>query len=113
MGFVSSRLLESFQMTNDISKLSIFRETVESEIKKDAKNMIFSRWFVGPDSGWKEKEYEKIVFLFDWELSWLVITDDHSDSSYSLYEIILDLFPVFFGLVEAVNSQPGSGAPPR
>ena len=44
---------------------------------------------------------------------WFVITDDNSDSSYSLYKIILDLFSVFFGLVEAVNSQPGSGAPPR
>ena len=53
---------------------------------------------MGPDTGWKEKEYGKIVFLFDLELSWLVITDDHSDSSYSLYKIILDLFSVFLDL---------------
>ncbi len=52
-------------MTNDISKRFIFRETVESEIKKDAKHVIFSRCFVGPDTGWKEKEYGKIVLLFN------------------------------------------------
>ena len=39
-----------------------FRETVESEIKKDAKNVIFIRCFADLDSGWKEKEYGKSCF---------------------------------------------------
>ena len=63
--------------------------------------MIFSRWFDGLDSGSKEEEYRKFVFLFNRKLSCLVINDHHLDSSYSLNKIILDLSPVFFGLVEA------------
>jgi len=109
VGFVSSRLLELFHMTNCISKWSIFRKTVESEIKNDVKKWFFSRWFHGLDTGSKEEEFRKLLFLFKSKLSRLVINDDHSDSSYSLNKIILDLSPVFFGLVEAGNWQPGSG----
>ena len=58
------------------------------------------------DTGSKEEEYGKFVFLFNRELWLLVINDHHSDLSYSLNKIILDLPPVFFGLVEAGNSQP-------
>ena len=73
---------------------------------------------MGPDTGWKEKEYGEILFLCNSRIIVVchhssLITDENSDSSYSLHKIILDLFSVFFGLVEAVNSQPGSGAPPR
>jgi len=42
-----------------------------------------------------------------------VINDHHLDSPYSLNKIILDNSPVFFGLVEAGNSQPGTGLLPR
>ena len=63
------------------------------------------------DTGSKEEEYGKFVFLFNSRELWLlVINNHHSDLSYSLNKIILDLSPVFFGLVEAGNSQPGSGA---
>ncbi len=43
-----------------------FRETVELK-KKDARNVIFSRCFVVPDTGWKEKECGKIGFSFSIE----------------------------------------------
>ena len=68
----------------------------ESEIKKDAKNVIFSRGFVGPDTGWKEKEYAKIVFILYLKLLGFVISDDKTDISYSLNKIILNLFPIFW-----------------
>ena len=64
--------------------------------------------------GWtpdrKRKRTENSCFL---ELLLLVINDHHSDLSYSLNKIILDLSPVFVGLVEAGNSKPGSGLLPR
>ena len=52
MGFVSSRLVESFHMTNDITERSIFHKTAESEIKM-MKKMCF---LVGDglDTGSKE-----------------------------------------------------------
>ena len=75
--------------------------------------MIFSRWFDGLDTGSKDKEYGKFMFLFNRKLSCLGINDAHLYSSYSLNKIILDHSPVFFGLVEAGNSQPGSGLLPR
>jgi len=75
--------------------------------------MIFSRWFDGLDTGSKDKEYGKFMFLFNRKLSCLGISDAHLYSSYSLNKIILDDSPVFFGLVEAGNSQPGSGLLPR
>ena len=53
------------------------------------------------------------MFLFNRKLSCLGISDAHLYSSYSLNKIILDHSPVFFGLVEAGNSQPGSGLLPR
>ena len=53
------------------------------------------------------------MFLFNRKLSCLGISDAHLYSSYSLNKIILDDSPVFFGLVEAGNSQPGSGLLPR
>ncbi len=65
------------------------------------------------DTGSKEEEYEKFVFSFNQELLLLVINDHHSDLSYSLNKNFFRLFPVFFGLVEAGNSQPGSGLLPR
>ena len=111
VGFVSTRLLESFHMTN-ISKWFIFLKTVQSEIKNDVKKWYFSRWFDRLDTGSKEEEYGKFVFLFNRKLSCLVINDDHLFSSYSLNKIILDHSPVFFGLVEAGNWQPGSGLLP-
>ena len=57
---------------NDISKYSIlfsrtpkrFLETVESEIKKYVKMMIFSRSFDELDSGLEAEEYGKIMLLF-------------------------------------------------
>ena len=112
VGFVSSRLLESFHMTNDISKWSIFCKTVESEIKNDVKNVFFSRWFDGLDTGSKEGEYGKSCFYSIWKYSFFVINDLKLDRSYILNKIILDLFPVFFGLVEAGNWKPGSGLLP-
>ena len=67
------------------------------------KNVFFSRSFDGLDTGSKEEEYGKFVFLFNTEIWLLVINDHNSDLSYSLNKIILDLSPVFFGLVEAGN----------
>ena len=98
VGFVSSQLLKNFHMANDISKWSVFRKTVESEIKNGVIFLIFGRWFDELDTGSKEEEYGKNVFLFKWELSWLVINDHQSDSSYSSNKIILYLSPVFLDL---------------
>ena len=53
------------------------------------------------------------MFLFNRKLSCFVINDHNSDPSYSLNKIILDISSVFFGLIEAGNSQPGSGLLPR
>jgi hypothetical protein len=39
------------------------------------------------DTGSKEEEYGKILFLFNRELWLLVINDHHSDLSYSLNKI--------------------------
>jgi hypothetical protein len=75
--------------------------------------MIFSRCFDGLGHLIQEKEYGETVFLINWETMCFLITDDNSDSLYSLNKIILDFSPVFFGLVEAGKSQSGSGAHPR
>ena len=69
--------------------------------------------FDGLDTGSKKEEYGKFIFLFNRKLSCLGINDAYSDSSYSLKYIIFDYSPVFFGLVEAGNSQPESGLLPR
>ena len=63
--------------------------------------MIFSWCYNGLGHRIQEKENEKTVFWYDWELSCFVITDDNS--SYSLNKIILDFSPVFLDL-----KKPGS-----
>ncbi len=68
---------------------------------------------MGPDTRLKKKKSteNRVYILF--EMIGVVISDDETQLSFSLNKIILDLSPVFFGLVEAVNSQPGFGAPPK
>ena len=111
VGFVSR--LESFHIQNDISNHPFFAKRSNPKNKNYVKILILSRWFDGLDTGSKDEEYGKVFFLFNWKLSWFLINDDNSDSLYSLSKIILDLSPVFFGLVEARHSQPGSGALPK
>ena len=65
--------------------------------------MIFNRRFDGLDTGSKEEEYWKFVFLFNIKSSCLVINDHHLDLPYLLNKIILDYSPLFFGIEEAGN----------
>ena len=67
-------------------------------MKNDVNRLIFSMYFDGLGRRIQEKEYENILFLFGWEFSWSVITNDHSDSSYSLIKMILYLPPEFYEL---------------
>jgi hypothetical protein len=73
-------------------------------------------FLVGDLMGWtpdrKRKSTEKSCFFSIWKCCLLGINDAHLDRSYSLNKFILDLFPVFFGLVESGNWQPGSGLLP-
>ena len=78
-----------------IKMTNYFCETVESEVKNKVKTW-FSLMIILAGHRIERAKYGKIVFLFNWELSWLVIHDHHSDSSYLLNKIILNFLPYSF-----------------
>ncbi len=66
-GFVNSRLLEIFHKANQKSNDTFSEKTIESKIKLKIilKKKIITRCFCGMDTGSKEEEFWKIIFLFN------------------------------------------------